>query len=474
MVNRSVTALLVVFSLFGVARAETTFLADFDNGFNATFAKGNGEAQLAPEAAPKDVVPVQGKFGKGVFIARKVPPMVLSYETKNNFSSKEGTIEFWFRPAWDSKFTEADGPKYQQGRTEVSLFTTRGAPNGFKLGKSQYNVLQFFYARGYDTSNSYIGRLGNFWTKGKWQYYTAAWDENEARLFLDGKLLAVSDKWRIGGLVFDRFALGSVGGGPHKRDGAFGIFDDFRVSNTKRYISSFAPPKDPLKVEEITSTTKPTPISSDQLETLEEEGTMFYVDFSKSIVPLYARGESTPVSNAAIGPEKIKDETALRMRHYDYTTDDALCYPLHRNIDLFMGSAEILVRFETLEKLPVNLIDFTRVATDKRRLARSDLRTGMRLIINENSCLQWQHLKAGKTLASVSSVPIELKEHTWYRFGFSWKGSSVALRLDGKVLVDNMGLAMPTKLPRYIFVGSNSQAEHIVDGWIKHIRINSK
>ena len=243
-------SLFLLWSLSSHGFCDTTLLVDFDDGYDASFSVGEGAANTAPELKEGDVKLVDGKFGKGVFIGRDVPALALNYATKDNFSYKEGTLEFWFRPEWDSNAKD-ESYKDSKGKPEwlhAYLFSTSGSPTRFQLVKSRYGRLTFSYRKKYKTTASVTAPGRDFFQQGEWIHIAVSWDGNEARIFLNGKLASVSEEWDVAGKIGGRIALGSLGYGTGH--GAWGTFDDFRISDNKKYTKDFTLPESPLGVEE--------------------------------------------------------------------------------------------------------------------------------------------------------------------------------------------------------------------------------
>jgi len=469
--SRLLGLLATVLTAAAAGRAETVFLAGFDAGYDADFAQGSPKARLAEGVTDEDVRLTEGRFGRGVFIGRKVPALALSYPSKGNFPVKEGTVEFWFRPEWSSDFREPDGPAWLQGRTEVVFFLTSGEPTGFRLVKNQYNVLHFFYALSYDSAKSRVGRVGNLWTKGRWNYYAVSWDEKEARLFLDGRLLGVSDRWEVAGLIGDRLALGSLAGGPTRRDGAWGTFDDFRISDRKLHVSSFAPPEGPLTAEKAAPLPPASAAATSSPVAPETDKVLFLADFANGLPATYATGSRLALTNRALGTEDVAGVKAARLHRPPGGVGDTLGYETAKNLDPFLGTAEVTVRFDNASALPAAILDATDVAVNPKRPLVTTTRTGMRLVVTKEGGLAWEALAAGDVVGSLKTEPLGLKAGEWHRLGFSWRGSKISLLRDGKILASREGLAVPAELPRYFFVGSDVQAQDTLDGWVKDIRI---
>ena len=90
----------------------TALLSHFDSGYDADFSLGDPKASIPNDYRGDDIKLVDGRFGKAVFI-RKFPEKKLLYMMKNVLTGAGGTIEFWYKPEWNSKTLQ--GPDEGQG-----------------------------------------------------------------------------------------------------------------------------------------------------------------------------------------------------------------------------------------------------------------------------------------------------------------------------------------------------------------------
>jgi len=450
-------------------RAETIFLADFDQGFDAIHARGARTALISPDAHSGDVALAPGRFGQGVFLKRKIPSLALSYETRDNFPLKEGAIEFWFRAEWDGTWREPDGPPHCQGRPTVHFVVTSGSPTGFRLVKTQYNVYDFHYARNYDRSNAQVQTLVHPWKKGAWQFYAVSWDVDEARLFLNGRLMAVSGRWKPGAAIGPRLVLGAARYGIGRFGGAWGTFDDLRISDHKRYVSSFPVPVAPLAVDAApgkeSAAREPAPAGPADAGARD---VLFRVDYTRSLTACVCHGDPVAFSNGPLerGPDGV------RLRRPAKGPGATLCYRTGANADRLLGTADVTLSLDRVPASPVCLLDLTELAPLVRQRARGDgLRTGMRLSLTKDHRLRWVNLEDGRILGQVSSPPLTLAPDRQTTFSMTWGNARVVLTVDGESVADTQGVAMASRLAPFLFVGSDSRGENTVEATIRSVEI---
>ena len=451
--------LLVFISLTGTINiyCSTTFLANFENGYDAIFAKGSPKAIFGIKIPEGSVKITEGKFGKGLFLDKNVGSFQFGYETRDNFKHEEGTVEFWFKPEWDSDYKDPEGPSWWQGGSLYTIFSTLEPPTGFRLQKNHYNYLSYHYVYNYKQYAS-VGLSGKFWNKGDWVHLAASWDQNEGRLFINGKLVAVSDQWQVSTPYEYRMYLSG-----------WGTFDDFRVSDKKIYVSSFPVPDKPLQVEKQQDVSRDIQITGDEKELLKKENVLFYVDFGEGLTPKFTNGSGQPFTNKTLEIEGKDEMKSLRLKRTGITPENTLCYLSAGNINQFLGTVEIAFRLSEHTVLPAILFDVSEI--EQQTASQSHRRTGMRLLLNKDMSIEWQNLLDGRVISSVISKPIELKRDEWNRVGFSWKPASVCLFNDKTLLIESKGIPLPVKLANYIFIGSDSFGEEVLDGWIKEVKI---
>ncbi len=447
--------------------ADTTLLIDFEQGLEPAYAAGSRQSWRAPGLPDDALRLVPGRFGQGLLVSRAAPAMALAYATPTNLFLQEGTIEFWFRPDWNADFKEPHGPAYLQGEPIVSLFVTDGDPTGLRIKKLQHNTLAFYYALNYDYAPAVVRRRGEFWQAGRWNFYAVAWDQNEARLFLDGRLLAVSPAWSIAGRIGGRMALGVREYGSSSHEGAWGTFDDFRISNRKLYVSSFHVPEQPLAVEQaLWPEPAPNP-DPDQLAAWRNNRTVFFADLTRNLTAWTDNGLRPAICNRNLR----REPAGVRMTRSPALPGDTLAYDARQCLQPFYGAMELAAMFCAPVSLPVNLLDCTEVVVARAAPLDERRRSGMRLWLDQDGCLEWEYLSEGDTIATLRSHPMQWEADKQYRFGLAWLGSAISISLDGRVMARRVETPMPAILPRHIFIGSNSQGEDSLDGWAQSLAI---
>ncbi|MCX8082928.1 MAG: LamG domain-containing protein [bacterium] len=464
----AVMAGLILLSLATNSCTDTIFLANFDGTYDAVFAKGDRTFRMADDMEEGSVKLVEGKYGGGLFVGRNVPALAISYATKENFKFEKGTLEFWFRPEWTMADTEdIMGPnlfKY------ITFFSTSGDPTRFCLYKNQYNWLIWDYRLDYQTKGKVITQYSSqsdVIKPGKWTHMAVSWDTGEARLFIDGNLVSISDIWDIPGMLGDRMALGSPGYG--KGLGADGTFDDFRISDHQRYISSFIPPDTPLKVDVLSSVpTVPSP-SQEEKDNWQKKRTMFFVDFRYGLVANFSLGNGLGGSNSILKIEEKDGRQAVRLNRRAQI-GDTLWFPTYGNINVNMSTVDIDICFSDPLQLPAVIFDTSKVVCNPFSPQDQHARSGTRLILDPSSRMVFECIEGGKLLSYVMSCPLTVEAGRWHRFSVSW-GGGVRLYFDGKKVAEENSFPLPSTTDKYFFVGSDSQGINTIDGWIGRIEI---
>ncbi len=443
---------------------QTTFLADFEQGLDAVQAAGDPVAFFSVRA-PREAIRLveDGRFGRGLFLDRAVRSFMFGYDSRSNFCYERGTVEFWFRPEHDSDYKCDDDPEWMKSSAASSftLFSTAEPPYGYRLNKNQYNYFSFIYSYSYQTK-AQVGTLPPerlFWKKGEWSHFAAAWNQREARLFINGRLIACTDSWGVTRPFDDRFFLSG-----------WGTFDDVRISSDMVYIGSFAAPAAPLHVQAMPVIPAPPAMSAEEQAAAAEQATMFHVDYQKGETAVFARGSPYGAANRPLEYGKVDGLKALRLRRTGKMPEATLCYQAADNISRFIGTVEVVVRPAESNAWPAVLFDCSDLETRAARARRQ----GMRLVLKDAGTLEWQNLARDRVVAAVSA-PVKLNHGGWNRLGFAWQGSAVSLLQNGEPVRRAVGIPLPYKLPGYFFIGSDSQGtSNIFDGWIKSAAIFRK
>jgi len=156
--------------------ARTLFQARFNDGLDATGAKAHATGARITDGA--------ADIGYGGDTSA-----TLWYDAAGHVDSRQGTIEFWVKTAWD-----------WDSRTVPPHPSLICIPLGLEPGRS-LNVYAYMHD---GTGPAYIGfyitdgqkqasvslRVGpDLWKKDEWHHVAATWNEWRVQLFLDGKLI---------------------------------------------------------------------------------------------------------------------------------------------------------------------------------------------------------------------------------------------------------------------------------------------
>jgi len=274
-------------------------------------------------------------------------------------------------------------------------------------------------------------------------HVAGSWDKAEARLFVDGRLVSVSDQWEVAGGQFHRLTLGCVAYGGGR--GAGGTFDELRLSGTKKYVASFPLPTTPLAIEALKERDERAPFVTNSPKTQWEATRPVEVE----------RDEH--------------DRTVLRLRR-----GDVVYLPTVGLLSRFLGTLQLRARMAKPTQLPALLFDASDIVFNYHRGRDRSRRTGWRLSLTRDGRLHWQSLEDKGVVGDVRSEPLDFEAGEWHRFGVRWRASRVTLLYDGAEVASGAGQGLPSALPRYVYVGSESSAQHTFDGWISDVEIRSE
>lgn len=454
---------LLNFIFISSLMAETTLFDNYDNGAGPNFCI-NKEKAVISEKNKAGITYPDGKWGKGVRVERNMI-YPLAYKFTGLFSPENGgAVEFWYRPEWDCKDILDSGEKYLVGLPiRVQLFTTEGEGSGIILEKTQYNVLQLSVWNRYNTK-CWVGTPADtVFKKGEWVHIAAAWDKNDARLFVNGKLAAISAdlEWDTS-LTAYWYNLIGFGG----RAGA-GTFDELIISNNKKYIASFPvlqKPFDPVAKETVSS---PAGLPQELGKKYSQTDALFDIGFSKRLTADFALGNPAGWTNRSPQIEKFENNNYLRLKPRIGEIGDILCFETSQNYNPFSGKLCLVLRpsgekqilpailFECCKKLPLSRGDF-----------------GIRLILNSRSELEWQIVEASKVVKSVKSAAISLLADRDCQIEYAWTNGMIRLAVDGKEVAVAHEIPVPCIWEKYFYIGSGHDGTDAFDGWIKSVSIS--
>ena len=320
---------------------------------------------------------------------------------------------------------------------------------------------------------------------GRWVHIAVSWDEEEARLFVNGMLVSVSDRWEVTGGQYERFALGGVVYGRGR--GAGGAFDELRLSASKRYVASFPVLSAPVEVEsggggKAQDHQPGGAPNAPKLDRLHEGGSPgerrsppwshpgltaqppFLANFA---IVNWGSNRPLPAERDAAG------NPLLRLRR-NGQVGDVLFVARPNRLNRFLGRLEVRVRLSEPLQLPAVLFAASDIVFNERAGRDRTRRTGWRILFTEDRRLQWQSLDDGSIVGQVQSEPLAISSSEWRRFGVCWRASRITLVYEGVEVASAVGQGLPSALPRYVYVGSRSTGQHTLDGWVSHVEIDQK
>jgi len=153
----------------------------------------------------------QGRFGKAVVLGGD---SYLACSANGNLDPSRGTIELWFK-------------LLAPGNDTVNHpFVSVPGPEGMTLCKDQYSHISFGFSSGWRTlSRATAMGYAYAWQPGVWRHIAACWNEELMQVFVDGKLVAWSERPKLSRAL-----------GPELRIGSADMeVDDLRISRVVRY-----------------------------------------------------------------------------------------------------------------------------------------------------------------------------------------------------------------------------------------------
>lgn len=185
----------------------TLFLAHFDKGLKADFAKGKPEAQGQGEIT----LGQEGRFGEAVRLTGR---QTLSFAGPGNLDPTRGTLEFWFCPETDP---------FQPFR----IFSFRSAPHSY-LNINLIPESRLGAAICGGTEEAWVYRRRDChvtdWKQGEWHHLAVTWEPGTFAFYVDGKLAAPPATGVKPVKVPERFSFLA----------APGVIDEVRISSVVR------------------------------------------------------------------------------------------------------------------------------------------------------------------------------------------------------------------------------------------------
>jgi hypothetical protein len=151
------------------------FHADFNDGLDASFAKGDKKAYPQGDAA---AYLTDGISGKAALV--NGGKAELKYETAGNFNPEQGTISMF---VYTKNFTLADSFYHV-------FFDVLGSKNQLLIYKffSTKGEICFLYLPMFDQNKYSAIRTEQLeWNKGEWHHLAGTWDRKQMTLYVDGE-----------------------------------------------------------------------------------------------------------------------------------------------------------------------------------------------------------------------------------------------------------------------------------------------
>ena len=202
--------------------ARTLLLAHFDTSPNADFsanpeAKINGKIRLSHE----------GKWGGALDMGYREPAKgTLYFEGTDNISPHAGTAEMWVKLGWDPN-------KDTLYRTFLFTYHVHHMhKDGFLLHRYSGHPLRLKYLAYYGRGPTLTGNI-SAWQPHTWHHVALTWDaKNHTRqLFLDGVLVGLDRKAKVGAEQPDIIYVGTIHRRPEKARFAGALIDELRITD---------------------------------------------------------------------------------------------------------------------------------------------------------------------------------------------------------------------------------------------------
>ncbi|MFZ4695737.1 MAG: LamG-like jellyroll fold domain-containing protein [Verrucomicrobiia bacterium] len=169
----------------------------------------------------------------------------LDYPSEDNLDFKEGTVEFWFQPLYDTASFLPSSEKFQGLSAILDLAGESGGLSVSHYAGASAAPSATLTVRLNSEKQDLFGFSGGEFTpkKGEWHHFALAWKGREVNFYLDGAI-APGRKGKMSPfavLEFLNIAFGAVGRHPIRvgdkwnTNGKFAV-DDLRVSSVARAV----------------------------------------------------------------------------------------------------------------------------------------------------------------------------------------------------------------------------------------------
>ena len=223
----------------------TLLLAHFDGSADADVsanreAKINGKIRLSPD----------GKWDGALDIGYQEPVEgTLYFEGADNISPHAGTAEMWVKPGWTAN----------EDKIYRTFLYTRHVhhlhKDGLLLFRYSGHPLQLNYLAYYDGGPTLAGNISH-WQAHEWHHVAITWDAkaHTRQFFLDGVLVGLNQKAKVGAEMPDFIYVGAIHSRPEKARPAGALIDELRLTDRVLWQGNkvggkvFDPPAQPYRV----------------------------------------------------------------------------------------------------------------------------------------------------------------------------------------------------------------------------------
>ena len=183
-----------------------------------------------------------GKVGYAIMLNASQP---VFHTPVNNFFEEQGSIEFWFKPNWDGD--------------EVKNRTIMSAGQTFLICKYNYEssnlLLAYFISQ--DGKLLMVGADISAWKANTWQHIAITWNQDKnLELYINGTKFYYTPFMNNITYIDPQYEIVIGSSLYEKINGAYGYFDEFRISNVSRNPSELYNQgiyNSPLTVDENTT-----------------------------------------------------------------------------------------------------------------------------------------------------------------------------------------------------------------------------
>ena len=190
------------------------------------YLNGNGTLQTHNGTAPvasSGVTFVDGLIDQGIHVG---PQGFVQYQAENNVNSKEGTIEFWYKPDYDTKVSNVH-------RNFITIGSMYDHRNAMEISiDGAHNLVSYFND---GTNVAGAGTSANDFVAEEWYYLAVVWNENGVQLYVNGILKSITFRNpSLEKFGYDTPATITIGGYFNGNHGISGTIDEFRISTFAR------------------------------------------------------------------------------------------------------------------------------------------------------------------------------------------------------------------------------------------------